>query len=462
MSEQQWKMLDVVKRVEAQLLTSAMAAQIVGLSTRQFRRVRRRVASLGNKAVVHGNRGRTPGNKLGDAVRAHVIALRETKYAGFNDQHFTEKLLTEEELSLSRSTVQRLLRGAGIPAPQKRRARKHRRRRERKSQEGVMLLWDGSRHEWLEGRGPWLCLVGAIDDATGQVMPGAHFGLQETSVAYLTTLKAIVTSKGVPLSIYQDRHSALQRNDASWSIEEELRGKQDPTQVGRAMETLGIEAIYALSPQAKGRVERLWKTLQDRLCSELRLVGATTMEEANEVLRRYIPEFNKRFSIAACDAEAGWRALRVDADEACSFVYEATVGNDNAVRLEGEVIDIPPGPRGRSYAKVRVQVRQLLDASWRVYHHGVRIATKEGNQLTEVKPRARKKRSVASRAFRKAVVEVDLAVLERRRGRAQPSSCGQLADHLPTRTPRRLSKPPFNCFDEKRRVTPTPRGGQNR
>ena len=298
MSERMWKLLDVVKRVESGLLTSGEGAQIVGLSTRQLRRIRRRVNDEGNKAVVHGNRGRAPSNKLSDETRAHIVALRRTKYVGFNDQHFTEKLLSEEQVSSSRPTIQRLLRKAGIAAPQKRRGRKHRRRRERKAQEGLMLLWDGSRHDWLEGRGPWLCLVGAIDDATGQVMPGAHFGLQETSVAYLRTLRAIVVDKGVPLSIYQDRHSALQRNDENWTLEEELRGKQDPTHVGRAMAALGIEAIYALSPQAKGRVERLWKTFQDRLCSELRLAGATTIAEANDVLQRFIWDFNRRFRVA--------------------------------------------------------------------------------------------------------------------------------------------------------------------
>ena len=410
MSERQWKVIDVVKRVESGLLTSRQGAQIAGVSTRQFLRIRGRVAAEGKKAVVHGNRGRAPSNKLSDEKRAKLVELRRTKYVGFNDQHFTEKLAAAEEISTSCSTVRRLLRKEGIGAEQKRRARKHRRRRERKAQEGLMLLWDGSRHDWLEGRGPWLCLVGAIDDATGQVMPGAHFGLQETSVAYLRTLRAIVLEKGVPFSIYQDRHSALQRNDENWTLEEELRGKQDPTQVGRAMAALGIEAIYALSPQAKGRVERLWKTFQDRLCSELRLAGATTTEEANAVLQGFVADFNGRFSVEAKDAEPAWRRLKVDADEACSFLYEASVGNDNAVRLEGEVIDIPPGPKGRSYARARVQVRQLLDASWRIHHGGALIATKAASGLAELRPRARKKRSAASRAFRKGVSQVAVSL----------------------------------------------------
>jgi len=410
MSEQQWKVLDVVKRVESGMLTSGQAALIVGLSTRHLRRIRRRVQEQGKKALVHGNCGRAPSNKLSDELRTNVVELRRTKYAGFNDQHFTEKLASDEKVSTSRKTIQRLLRKEGIPAPQKRRARKHRRRRERKAQEGLMLLWDGSRHDWLEGRGPWLSLVGAIDDATGKVMPGAHFAPQESAEGYLRTLRAIVTSKGVPLSIYQDRHSALQRNDDHWTLEEELRGKQDPTQVGRALEALGIEAIYALSPQAKGRVERLWKTFQDRLCSELRLAGACSLEQASAVLTRFIEDFNRRFGVEPKESEPAWRPLRIDADEVCAFVYEATVGNDNAVRLDGEVIDIPPGPSARSYAKARVQVRQLLDASWRVYHRGTRIATRKPGQLSELIPRKRKKRSAASRAFRKGVSKIAVSL----------------------------------------------------
>ena len=410
MSQRQWKMLDVVKRVKGGLLTNAEGAKIAGVSMRQFRRIRRRVAKLGKKAVIHGNRGRQPINRLSDESRAKVVELRRTKYVGFNDQHFAEKLAKDEKLVVSRPSLQRILRKAGVVAEQKRRPRKHRRRRERKAQEGLMLLWDGSRHDWLEERGPWLCLVGAIDDATGQVMPGARFALQETSEAYLHTLRAIVGGKGVPHSIYQDRHSALKRNDDNWTLEEELRGQQDLTQVGRAMEMLGIEPIFALSPQAKGRVERLWRTMQDRLCSELRLAGAKTMEEANEVLKRFVEEFNERFAVAAKDAEPAWLSLKVDADEACAFVYEATVGNDNAVRLEGEVIDIPPGPKERSYAKARVQVRQLLDASWRVYHRGAVIATKSASGLSELRPRGRKKRSAASRAFRKAVQSIAVSL----------------------------------------------------
>lgn len=232
-----------------------------------------------------------------------------------------------------------------------------------------MLLWDGSLHDWLEGRGPSLCLMGAIDDATGKLLPGAHFVERECAAGYLRVLYAIGAELGLPWSIYMDQHGSLKRNDDHWTLAEELAGHQDRTQVGMALEALDIEVIYALSPQAKGRVERLWGTLQDRLCSELRLAGASTAEEANAVLERYRAEHNRRFAVAARETDPAWRAVRGGTDlvRICSFRYAATVLKDNTVHLAGLVIDVPPGPRKRTYADLRVEVRQLLDGSWRVY-----------------------------------------------------------------------------------------------
>jgi hypothetical protein len=388
MSLREWKRWDAVERVEAGRLTMAEAAQVVRLSVRHFRRVRRRVEAEGRKGVQHGNRGRPPVNRLSAAMRARIVALRREKYGGFNDRHFVEKLAAEHPpLHVSLATARRLLRAAGITAVRRRRPRQHRRRRERKAQSGLMLLWDGSRHDWLEGRGPRLTLVGAIDDATGVVLPGAHFVDQESAVAYLRLLRAIVGTHGVPWSIYMDQHGALKRNDDCWTLAEELRGHQDPTHVGQALAALEITALYALSPQAKGRVERLWGTLQDRLTSELRLVGAATPAAANAVLTCYIPAHNRRFAVAPRDAQPAWRPLRadVDLDRLCSFRYEATVLRDNTVRLGGLIIDVPPGPRRRSYADRRVEVRQLLDGSWRVYLHDTVIATRAASAMGELR-----------------------------------------------------------------------------
>jgi hypothetical protein len=335
-------------------------------------------------------------NKLPETIRKRILRLRQKIYVDFNDHHFAEKLAAEQTpLRASVSTVRRVLRGAGIAAVRRRRPPRHRKRRDRKPQAGLMLLWDGSRHDWLEGRGPYLCLVGAIDDATGELLPGAHFVDQECSAAYLRVLLTIVRERGVPWSVYMDQHGTLKRNDPHWTLAEELRGEQDPTQVGRALKALAIEMIFALSPQAKGRVERLWGTLQDRLVSELRLAGARTAIQANAVLERYRLNHNLRFAIPAKESAPAWRPVRrgVDLERICSFHYEATVLRDNAVRVGGSVVlDIPPGPRGRSYADKRVEVRQLLDASWRVYFRDEMIAAAPPTLHGELRTLHRRKR----------------------------------------------------------------------
>lgn len=394
MSEGQWKRWDAVARLAAGKLTVGEAARVLGVSVRQVRRIRRRVAKAGRAGLQHGNRGQVPVNKLRATVRARILRLRRGKYRGFNDVHFTEKLAAETPpLIVGVRTVRRVLRAAGVGAVRGRRPPKHRRRRDRKAQAGLMLLWDGSRHDWLEGRGPWLCLMAAIDDATGELLPGAHFVEQECAAGYLRVLRDVVTTHGVPWSIYMDQHGALRRNDDHWTLAEELRGAQDPTQVGQALQALGIEAIYALSPQAKGRVERLWGTLQDRLVSELRLARAATVATANAVLVQYRLEHNRRFAIPAQAQTPAWRPLRAgqNLDRLCSFRYEATVLKDNSVRLSGLILDVPPGPRGRSYADRRVVVHQLLDGTWRIYLGEQVIATAAATTHRDLRARRRRK-----------------------------------------------------------------------
>jgi transposase len=408
LSERQWKRVDVARRVGQRQLTVREASIILGISRRQVQRICGAVAEGGVGAVVHGNTGRAPPNKLDEATRRQVVKLRQAKYEGFNDQHFTEKLAEVEGIALCRSTVRRLLRSEGIGSPRRRRAPKHRRRRERKAQSGLMLQWDGSQHDWLEGRGPPLCLMGAVDDATAELLEGAHFVMHESAAGYLQVLRSLVPVHGIPQSIYMDQHGTLKRNDAYWTLEEELRGQQDPTHVGRALQLLAIEPLYALTPQGKGRVERLWGTLQDRLISELRLQGACSIEQANGVLERFRPDYNRRFAVQAANEQPAWRPLRkqLDLDRVCSLYYEATVLNDNTVRLAGLVIDIPAGPRRRSYAKARVEVRQLLDGSWRVYYHDRCIATHLSTGTKELRAIKKRKRSAASRAFRKSIQQV--------------------------------------------------------
>ncbi len=376
MSQGQWRKLDVVERIERGELTICEGAQVLGLSRRQVQRLRKKVRLLGAKGVLHGNAGRAPKHKIAAGVGERVVELWREKYAGFNDQHFTEKLAEVEGLELSRQTVRRLLRRAGIGSPRKRRPAKYRRRRDRRPQAGQMILWDGSHHDWLEGRGPRLCLMAAIDDATGEVLPGAHFVEQECSVGYLRVLRDILAVKGVPLSAYMDRHGTLKRNDKHWTHEEQLAGRQEPTHVRRALDDLGVQVLYALSPQAKGRVERLWGTLQDRLVSELRLADARSANTANRVLRRYRLQHNARFAVPPAESNSAWRPLPqgLDADELSAFQYARVVLNNNTVRIGKRTIDIRRSPGRATFARATVLVRHLLIGGFRVYYKGEFIA----------------------------------------------------------------------------------------
>jgi transposase len=419
MTQKQWKRLDVLERLDDGDWTMDEAAELAGMSSRQFRRLRTRFAVCGHQCLLHGNAGRAPGNRVVDEVREQILELRRGKYNGFNDTHFTEKLLDLEKLRVSRQTVQRLLRRAGIASPRKRRPRKYRRRRERMPQPGMMILWDGSEHDWLEGRGPKLCLIGAVDDATGKLLAGAHFVEHECSAGYLRVLREIVRQHGVPWKAYMDSHSSLRRNDDSWTLTEELAGRQEPTQVGRGLETLGIEAIFANSPQAKGRIERAWGTLQDRLTSELRLAEACTAEQANAVLERYRPEYNKKFGVAPASCRPAWRKLPkgMDLDRICSFYTTAKVRNDNTVPFEGCKIDLPAGPHGTSLSGKEVEIRQLLSGEIRVYLGDELLVTVSGaprryslqrrsRPLIERRPRAQCKARLTFKEIKRKYQEV--------------------------------------------------------
>ena len=219
------------------------------------------------------------------------------RYAGFNDCHLTEKLRTVEKLTLSRELVRRLRLEAKLPAKHKRRAPKHRRRRERAARTGALVLIDGSRHDWLEGRGPVFTLVGAIDDATSRIL-ALVVREREDLHGDMAMLGQVLDRHGLPVALYGDRFAALVRNDDHWSVEEQLAGRQRPTLFGQLLEELGVAFIAANSPQAKGRVERLWKTLQDRLISEIRLLALTTLEQVVAYLPTFIAEHNARFAVA--------------------------------------------------------------------------------------------------------------------------------------------------------------------
>ena len=264
LSQRQLQRFRVMSLVEAGKITLKEAAEKIGRSYRQAKRIWKRVREEGAKGVIHGNTGKPSNHGTPEGLQEKVLQLSQNRYGEFNDTHFTEMLTEREEIRLSRETVRKIRREAGIVPKRKRRPMRHRKRRERKAQEGLMVLWDGSPHPWFGPDHPPCCLMAAIEDATGAIL-AARFFLFEGTEGYLWLLRQIVTRYGIPVSIYQECHGSLKRNDDHWTLEEELAGRQEPTQVGQALGTLGIQPIFALSPQAKGRVERLFGTLQDRL-----------------------------------------------------------------------------------------------------------------------------------------------------------------------------------------------------
>lgn len=412
---------DVLRRVLDGVISLKDAAGYLGVSYRQAKRLKRR-AEDGAAGLVHGNRGRSPSNKLCADLREKVLELSQEEYGCYNDTHFTEEL-SKLGVEVSRESVRRLRREAGIAPKRKRKVRKHHRRRPRKSSEGLMVLWDGSPHRWFGKDMEPCCLMAAMDDATGKVL-AAFFCESECSWAYLELIRRIVRDHGVPASVYQDKHTALKRNDEFWSLEEELAGRREPTQVGRALEELGIEAIFANSPQAKGRVEKLFETLQDRLVAELEHLGIRDITGGNQHLEsRYVQEFNKRFGVAP-ESEHKWRRLKagVDMEKICSFCYSASVANDNAVRFSGLVFDIPAGPGGKSYAGARVELRQLLDGSWRIYHKDKLIATAPPSELGEPFRAKRRRKGI------RAAYECEWVYMASRQPAAQEDASGRVPD----------------------------------
>jgi transposase len=361
--------LQVLNEVNLGKLSLKQAAVLMDISLRHTKRLMAGYRQRGAEALAHGNRGRLPYNKIDPAIREQVVGLAKVKYRGFNHQHFSEKLEEQEGIPLSRSTVRRMLLEAGIASPRQRRAPKHRSRRERYPKSGMLLQTDGSPHDWLERRGPKFCLIGAIDDATSEV-PYAYFQYQEDSEGYIRMLREITHSHGIPLALYHDQHSIFELSqDKIPSLEDQLAGKRPLTQLGRLMEELGIHSISAESPQAKGRVERLWNTFQDRLVSELRLAGACSMTEANQVLAQFLPEYNRKFTVPARESGSAYRKPGQDfkPEEYFCFKYRRVVGIDNVVRFGEQRLQILPTNHRQSYARCQVEVQLGLDNSLTIY-----------------------------------------------------------------------------------------------
>ena len=274
---------------------------LMGVSTRHTRRILAAYREKGAASVAHGHRGRRAANATPEAVAYDVVDMARTRYPGANHTHLSELLSEREGIDIGRTTLRRILDNAGLKSPQRRPPPKHRVRRQRMPREGMLIQVDGSFHPWLGDQVPPFTLLIAVDDATGTVA-NALFCEKEEAYTYFLLIQELVQNVGIPIALYVDRHGVFRHTPGSG-----LPGTA--TQFSRAMDELGIQMIFALSPQAKGRVERAAGTFQDRLVTELRLAGASTMDQANEVLQEFLPRFNARFAVAAEQPEMAYRPV---------------------------------------------------------------------------------------------------------------------------------------------------------
>lgn len=367
------KRLVVIQEVMEEKRTLVEGARVLGMSERQGWRLLAQVRKRGAFGVVHGNRGRSSSRRISDKIREKVIHLRQEDYPEFNDRHFTQELLDQEKIRLSRETIRQILRSSGIVSVHPVKKRKHRLRRMPKDRFGEMLQGDSSPHDWLEGRGPKLDLVHFVDDATG--IEWADFFPEETTEAYFIVMMDLLKTQGIPKSLYVDNHAVFKVN-RDQTREEQLTGKRPLTTFGRAMEELGIHIIYADSPQAKGRVERRGKLHQDRLVSELRKAKASTQEEARKVLKEHLKKNNGRFKKTPASNESSFIPLPegCDLNQILCWKEERTVANDNTIAFHGKAYQIPKSPLRSTWAKCRVMVHLCLNGSLHVFHKHERIA----------------------------------------------------------------------------------------
>jgi hypothetical protein len=371
--------LDALGRVKRKEVTVLDAAELMGLSLRQARRIWKRFQAAGDGGLVHQLRGRSSNRRLSADVRDRVIKLHQEKYADFGPTFACEKLAAEG-LELSPDTLVAILKERGLWRRQRRRG-KHRKRRERRASFGSMLQMDGSHHDWFEGRGPRCVLMVIIDDASNVTY--ARFYAAETTWAAFDVFGRWVKLHGLPRSVYADRHSIYRDEDHP----------QKPTQFGRAMADLGVELIAAHSPQAKGRVERRNAVFQDRLVKEMRLRGIKDMAQANALLdEMFLADLNRRYAVKPADDQNLHRALDsgLKLEEVLCVQEQRTVGQDWCVRWNNRWLQIEAGHAALCLPKRRVLVRELADGRLLLDYQGQRLSVTE-LPARPTPPKARKK-----------------------------------------------------------------------
>jgi hypothetical protein len=331
MTREEIQRYQIIHKVLEHQINQQEASEVLKLSDRQIRRIVKRVRTEGESGVVHRSRGRAGNRSITASFKEKILKLYRSCYEGFGPTLASEKLLERDRLKVNDETLRLWLIKEALWQVKTRRIRKSLSWRERKSHFGEMVQLDGSHHDWLEQRGPKLVLMGYIDDATGRFY-GKFYGYEGTLSA-MDSLKGYIKRWGIPKSIYLDRHSAYKNNQKYSYMDWPFRDKQELTQFGRACKQLGIELIYANSPQAKGRVERVFETLQDRLTKELRLAKARSSQEANTVLERYMVSFNNKFQLPAKSKGNLHRPLdkRIKLDDILSVQTEHPLRNDRTI-----------------------------------------------------------------------------------------------------------------------------------
>ena len=375
-------------------ITNREGAEALGLSLRQFKRLRTRVRQAGPRGLIHGNRGRPSQRRLAEATRLRIQELL-TGAIKINDHHLAE-LVSEEGRPVSPASVRRERRRLKLAPKRRRRPARYHRRRERAARRGARVLIDGSPFTWFSDLGQFQ-LMGAVDDATGEIL-ALHFRPHEDLHGFVQVLHDLIRQHGVPLQLYGDRSGILVRNDPYWSLQEELSGRRSPTQFGAMLEELAVRFIAATSPQAKGRIERVWGTLQDRLATELRLKRYDTLAAAQNYLPEFMARHNRRWACPPREPASAFRSAPRDLGSILACRYLRVVGRDNTVSIPGRWVQIPPGPHRRSWHRAQVEIRERIDGALLVRHPRFGVIAEEpppdGHFVLEPRstPRSRRKR----------------------------------------------------------------------
>ena len=394
MSVKELRRVHVLRQTREKKLTQVKAGTLLGLTPRHIRRLLARVAQAGDQGLAHRGRGKPSNRRIPAKVKVNALTLYEKRYGDFGPTLAAEKLVECHGMTISAETMRGWLRGAGIDHFT-RRKRPHRSWRERKAHVGELVQLDGSHHDWFEGRGPRCVLMAYIDDASSQVY--ARFYAYEGTIPAMDSFMRYVRHYGIPLAIYTDKHTTYQ-SPALPTVDEQLAGVKPLSQFGRALGELGVELIPAHSPQAKGRVERLFKTVQDRLVKELRLAGVSTLEAANRFLDGYLPIHNRRFTVQpaqAADLHRPRPAHR-ELDRILCFKTTRCLRKDFTIAHQGRLYQIHETIRAP-----HVLVEEHVNGTLRITHQGrplgVHTITSRPVKAATVKPLPRARQPVMPR-----------------------------------------------------------------